>query len=203
MVHKLDLVKERRDLYGPPARSPTMVDVPEMSFLMIDGQGDPNTAAGYAQALNALYAVSYGVKFRLKRSGVADFKVMPLEGLWWSDRMSDFARGRREGWKWTMMIAQPPMVTSDIIDLEIAEAARKKDLPALDRLVFRSFHEGLCAQIMHVGPYSAEGPTIEKLHGFIAGQGRERRGKHHEIYLGDPRRTRPDRLKTVIRQPVS
>lgn len=200
---KLDLVKERRDLYRPSLRAPAMVDVPDMSFLMVDGRGDPNTTPEYAQALNALYAVSYGVKFTLKRSGVVDFKVMPLEGLWWSDRMSDFAQGRREGWKWTMMIAQPPMVTSDIIDPEIAEAARKKDLPALDGLVFRSFREGLCAQIMHVGPYSAEGPTIEKLHGFIAEQGYTRSGKHHEIYLGDPRRTQPDRLKTVIRQPVS
>jgi len=202
MVHKLDLVKERRELYRPSVREPTMVEVPQMSFLMVDGQGDPNTSPEYAQTLNALYAVSYAVKFTVKRSGGVDFKVMPLEGLWWSDRMSDFTQGRREGWKWTMMIAQPPLVSDDLIDQAIAESARKRDLPALDRLVFQGFDEGLCAQIMHVGPYSAEGPTIERLHDFIAEQGYSRSGKHHEIYLGDPRRTAPERLKTIIRQPV-
>jgi hypothetical protein len=203
MVPKLDLVKEMKELYRPPAREPTLVDVPEMSFLMVDGQGDPNTTPEYAQALNALYAVSYGVKFTVKRSGGVDFKVMPLEGLWWSDQMSDFTQGRREGWKWTMMIAQPPVVSIDIVDQAIAECRRRKDLPALDGSVFQRFDEGLCAQIMHVGPYSAEGPTIERLHDFIAEQGYSLSGKHHEIYLGDPRRTAPERLKTVVRQPVS
>ena len=202
-VPKLDLVKESRDLYRPSVKEPTLVDVPEMSFLMVDGQGDPNTSPEYAQALNALYAVSYGVKFTVKRSGSVDFKVMPLEGLWWSDRMSDFTQGRREGWKWTMMIAQPPVVTAGLVGETIAESARKKDLPALDRLVFQRFDEGLCAQIMHVGPYSAEGPTIERLHTFIVEQGYSLSGKHHEIYLGDPRRTAPERLKTVVRQPVA
>ncbi|HVF08881.1 MAG TPA: GyrI-like domain-containing protein [Actinomycetota bacterium] len=195
-------MQERRDLYRPSVKEPVLVDVPEMSFLMVDGQGDPNTTPEYAEALNALYAVSYGVKFAVKRSGSADFKVMPLEGLWWSDRMSDFTQGRREGWKWTMMIAQPAVVTEDLVG-EATESARKKDLPALDGLVFQRFHEGLCAQIMHVGPYSAEGPTIERLHDFIVEQGFSLGGKHHEIYLGDPRRSAPERLKTVIRQPVA
>ncbi len=203
MVYKLDLVKERRDLYRPSVKEPVLVDVPEMSFLMVDGQGDPNTTPEYAKALNALYAVSYEVKFAVKRSGSVDFKVMPLEGLWWSDRMSDFTQGRREGWKWTMMIAQPPVVTAGLVGEAIAESARKKDLPALDGLVFQRFDEGLCAQIMHVGQYSAEGPTIERLHGFIVEQGYSLSGKHHEIYLGDPRRAAPDRLKTAIRQPVA
>lgn len=202
MVPKLDLVKELQDLYRPSVKEPTLVDVPEMSFLMVDGQGDPNTSPEYAQALNALFAVSYGVKFMVKSGGV-DFKVMPLEGLWWSDRMSDFTQGWREGWKWTMMIAQPPVVTAGLVGEAIAESARKKDLPALDRLALERFDEDLCSQIMHVGPYSAEGPTIERLHTFIVEQGCTLSGKHHEIYLGDPRRTAPERLKTVVRQPVA
>lgn len=202
-VPKLDLVKERRDLYRPSVKEPTFVDVPEMSFLMVDGQGDPNTSPEYAQALNGLFAVSYRVKFMVKRSGGVDFKVMPLEGLWWSDRMSDFTQGRREGWKWTMMIAQPPVVTAGLVGEAIEESARMKDLPALDRLALERFDEGLCSQIMHVGPYSAEGPTIERLHTFIVEQGYSLSGKHHEIYLGDPRRTAPERLKTVVRQPVA
>jgi hypothetical protein len=174
-----------------------------MAFLMVDGTGDPNTSPEYAQALEALYAASYGAKFKVKRApGGVDYKVMPLEGLWWSDDMAAFLEGKREDWRWMMMIAQPPVVSTIIIDEAVAEAGRKKDLPALARIRFEPFEEGLCAQIMHVGPYSAEGPTIEKLHAFIAEQGYSRRGKHHEIYLGDPRRAAPERLKTVVRQPV-
>ncbi len=203
MVAKLDLVKERPDLYRPSVKEPVLVDVPEMAFLMVDGRGDPNTTPEYAEALNALYSISYGVKFAVKRGGSVDFKVMPLEGLWWSDRMSDFTQGRRRGWRWTMMIAQPPVVTADLVGETIAGSARTKDLPALDGLTFQRFDEGRCAQIMHVGPYSAEGPTIERLHDFIVEQGYSLGGKHHEIYLGDPRRTAPERLKTVIRQPVA
>jgi hypothetical protein len=179
------------------------VEVPEMAFLMVDGSDDPNTSEEYADAVEALYAVSYTVKFSVKKGpdGI-DFKVMPLEGLWWSDDMTDFLEGRREAWKWTMMIAQPEVATPARVEDAIAEAGRKKDLPALGRFRFDRFHEGLCAQTMHVGPYSAERPTIEALHGFIADEGYERRGKHHEIYLGDPRRTAPERLRTIIRQPV-
>ena len=203
MADKLDLLKDLGEVYRPPARRPALVEVPEMAFLMVDGSDDPNTSEEYADAVEALYAVSYTVKFSVKKGpdGI-DFKVMPLEGLWWSDDMTDFLEGRREAWKWTMMIAQPEVATPARVEDAIAEAGRKKDLPALGRFRFDRFHEGLCAQTMHVGPYSAERPTIEALHGFIADEGYERRGKHHEIYLGDPRRTAPERLRTIIRQPV-
>jgi hypothetical protein len=131
-----------------------------------------------------------------------DYKVPPLEGLWWSDDMMDFRRGRRATWRWTMMIPQPPVVTVAFIDKAVAEAGRKKDLPALAKLRYERFEEGLCAQVMHVGQYSEERPTIERLHAFITQRSFVRRGKHHEIYLGDPRRTAPERLRTIIRQPV-
>jgi hypothetical protein len=203
MIRKLDLVRDLGDLYRPPADQPVLVDVPLMAFLMIDGVGDPNSSPEYAQAVEALYAVSYGTKFAVKRAPEpVDYKIPPLEGLWWSKDPAAFPNGRRDSWRWTMMIAQPPVVTSSLIDHAVSEAARKKDLPALGMLRFEPIDEGRCAQIMHVGPYSSEGPTIEKLHAFIAERGHARRGRHHEIYLGDPRRTAPERLKTIIRQPV-
>jgi hypothetical protein len=203
MAEKLDLLNKMGKLYRPPVREPVLVDVPDMAFLMVEGTGNPNTSEEYAQAVEALYAVSYTVKFSLKKGAEGiDFKVMPLEGLWWSDDMADFLEGRRERWKWTMMIAQPEVVTAPRIEEAIAEAGRKKELAALRKLRFERLREGLCAQIMHIGPYSAEGPTIERLHAFIADEGYALRGKHHEIYLGDPRRTPPERLRTIIRQPV-
>jgi hypothetical protein len=203
MAQKLDLAKELQALYKPPAGQPVLVDVPEMAFLMVDGAGNPNKATEYAQAVEALYAVSYTAKFKVKRGPQAlDYKVMPLEGLWWSDDMADFLEGRRDSWKWTMMIAQPPVLTATLIEEAIAEAGRKKDLPALPRLRSERFTEGLSAQTIHVGPYAEERPTIERLHAFIAERGYALRGRHHEIYLSDPRRTDPKKLKTVLRQPV-
>jgi hypothetical protein len=202
-MEKLDLVKRSGDLYRASAREPVLVEVPEIAFLMIDGVGDPNTSHGYAQALEALYSVSYGTRSAVKRGpeGI-DYKVPPLEGLWWSEDMEDFRRGRRDAWRWTMMIPQPPVVTALLIDQAVAEAGRKKDLPALTKLRFERFEEGLCAQVMHIGSYSDERPTIERLHAFIIQRDFIRRGKHHEIYLGDPRRAAPQRLRTIIRQPV-
>jgi hypothetical protein len=202
-MQKLDVVKERGELYGPPVEQVALVDVPVTAYLMVDGAGDPTTSTEYAHAVEALYAVSYTAKFAMKRGpDPIDFKVMPLEGLWWSEDMTDFTAGRRDSWRWTMMIAQPSMVTAGLIEDAIAEAGRKKELHALGRLRYETLDEGTCAQIMHLGPYSGEEPTIEKLHAFIAEHGYERRGKHHEIYLSDPRRTAPTRLKTIIRQPV-
>jgi hypothetical protein len=203
MAEKLDLIKELKDLYRPPVREPVLVKVPELPFLMVDGEGDPNTSPDYAQCLQALFSTSYGIKFMVKRGpqGI-DYRVMPLEGLWWSEDMADFTQGRREGWKWTMMIAQPLLVTTELLDRAVAEAAGKRDLPALERIRLECFEEGLSAQIMHLGPYSAERPTIGALHAFIADQGYALGGKHHEIYVGDPRRTAPERLRTIVRQPV-
>jgi hypothetical protein len=203
-VTKVDLKKELKHLYGPSAKEVSTVDVPPMSFLMIDGQGDPNTSKEYAEALEALYAVSYAIKFKVKRSEGIDYGVMPLEGLWWADDMREFSVEDKGAWKWTAMIMQPEdYVTVELFEEAKGEVEKKKDLPALPRMRSEAFREGLSAQIMHLGPFSEEGPTIERIHSSIEELGGEPRGKHHEIYLSDFRRTKPERLRTVIRQPFA
>ncbi len=202
-MEKLDLKRELKHLYAPSAREVVAIDVPEMSFLMVDGQGDPNTSQAYAEALEVLYPVAYTLKFAVKKGVLAtDYSVMPLEGLWWADDMSDFSTGERAGWKWTMMIMQPDFVTAEMVAAAMESVRVKKNPPALARLRFESFTEGLCAQTMHVGPFSTEGPTIAGVHTFIEESGRERYGKHHEIYLTDIRKADPAKWKTVIRQPT-
>ena len=198
---KIDLKREMRHLYKPSAREVSVVDVPGMNFLMIDGSGDPNTAVEFQDAIEALYGVSYTAKFMLKKREV-DFVVMPLEFLLWTDDMGQFSIDDKDAWKWTLMLMQPDQVTEEIVTEATKEVERKKNPPALSRLRFEGFHEGLSAQIMHIGPYSAELPTIKKLHKFIEEDGHKLAGKHHEIYLGNPNRTAPERLKTVIRQPM-
>lgn len=199
----IDLTKQSKELYTA-TREPGLVDVPEFSFLMVDGHGDPNETATYGQALEALYSVSYTLKFTLKRASLPlDYRVMPLEGLWWVPDMRQFSIERKADWDWTMMIRQPDEVDERLFVEARQQAAAKKDLPAAPLLRLAYFTEGLAAQALHLGPYSAEGPTIQRLHAFIAEQGLERTGRHHEIYLGDPRRSAPDRLKTVLRQPVA
>ena len=199
---KLDLKRELKEFYLPSARAISAVDVPPFGFLMVDGKGDPNTTDGYRNAVEALFATAYAVKFASKTDDrTPDFAVMPLEGLWWSDDMDDFASGNRANWRWTMMIAQPDFVSADDVDRAKANAAAKKELPALPLLRFERFHEGPAAQILYVGPYSEEGPTIAAIHEFIESGGHSLTGRHHEIYLSDPRRTDPKKLKTVIRQP--
>lgn len=200
----ISLKKELKYLYGAKAGRVEFVDVPSMNYLMIDGTGDPNTASAYSQAVEALYGVSYAVKFAVKkRDPELDYTVMPLEGLWWAEDMAQFSVERKGDWLWTMLILQPEWVSAELVQQAIAETGRKKDLPALSRLRFEMYHEGLAAQILHVGPYSAEGPTVQALHHAIASEGFVLSGKHHEIYLGDPRRAAPEKLKTIIRQPAA
>jgi hypothetical protein len=190
-------------LYKPSARTPEIVDVPEMHFLTVDGAGDPNTSRSYEEAVGALYALSYTLKFALKRTGF-EYKVSPLEGLWWADDMARFNSEHREHWRWTMMIAQPPQVTRAWVQTALEDVRRKKNPPGLERVRFEVFHEGRAAQIMHVGPYATEGPNILKLHAFIRERGGHfdgRTQKHHEIYFSDPNRTAPEKIKTIIRQP--
>ncbi|MHB0878143.1 MAG: GyrI-like domain-containing protein [Anaerolineae bacterium] len=200
---KLDLKKEMKHLYEPSVKEVTVVDVPSMNFLMIDGSGDPNDSAQYQAALEVLYGAAYTIKFMLKKQGTdVDYTVPPLEGLWWAEDMDAFVLDQRAGWLWTMMIMQPAHITAEQVVEGIALAAAKKDAPPMDALRFAPFAEGLSAQIMHVGPYAAEAPTIARLHAYIEDNGYLRAGKHHEIYLGDPRRTQPEKLRTVIRQPI-
>ena len=202
-MDKIDLKKDLKPLYQPSAREVVQVDVPTFQFLMIDGEGDPNTSPAYAQAVEALFSVSYTAKFMLKKGPLArDYAVMPLEGLWWADDLSAFITNDKAHWKWTMMIMQPSFVTPEIIEAAMAEVKRKKQLPAIDRLRLEDFLEGRCAQVLHIGPFSEEGPTIERLHQFINAR-TSRTGKHHEIYLSDIRRAAPDKWKTIIRQPMT
>jgi len=197
----LDLKKELRDLYRAPKGSCRLVDVPELQYLMVDGRGNPVTAAAYQDAMQALYSVAYTAKFRSKALG-RDFVVMPLEGLWWSQDPAVFAVDDRDAWHWTMMVLMPDFVESGFFEECIAEAAAKRELSARDLLRLERYAEGMAAQTMHLGPYAEEGPTIAMLHEYMELEGLSFAGKHHEIYLSDPRRTAPERIKTIIRQPV-
>jgi len=203
---KLDLKKENKLLYYPKVDEVSVVKVPEMNFLMMDGKGDPNTSKEYQEAMESIFPVSYKVKFMSKNEKSQDYVVMPLEGLWWVDNMENFSIEDKTNWNWTVMIRQPDFITESMVKDAINEVKEKKDSPALDKLKFEKFKEGSAAQIMHIGPYFLEGPTVEKLHNYIHENGHEFEGcqpgeKHHEIYISDIRRTKPERLKTVIRQP--
>lgn len=201
-MQTVDLKKELKPLYQPSANEICEVHVPSMNFLMMDGEGDPNTSQCFADAVEALFSVSYTTKFMVKRGTLAiDYKVMPLEVLWWADDMTCFSVNDKDKWKWTMMIMQPAFVTNEIIANAIAEVAKKKALPALAKVRVEQFEEGRCVQTLHIGPFSDEGPTIERLHQYIDAHGK-RTGKHHEIYLSDIRKLVPSKWKTVIRQPM-
>ena len=201
-MKKIDFKKELKQLYGPTVRQVVEVVVPAMKFLMVDGKGAPDSSPEFGEATEALFGVSYAIKFAVKKGTLAiDYGVMPLEGLWWADDMSSFSSGDKSEWQWTLMIMQPEFVTSEMIDAAIAQVTQKKNPIAITKLRFEEFSEGRCAQTLHVGPFSEEGPTIARVHEFIAERGK-RSGKHHEIYLSDIRKAAPEKWRNVIRQPL-
>ncbi len=201
-MEKLDLRKQLKAFYQASAKAVAEVQVPAFNFLMVDGQGDPNTSPAYAEAVEALFTVSYTAKFMVKKGPTQqDYAVMPLEGLWWADDLSAFQHGDRASWRWTMMIMQPDFLARPLLEEAIATVACKKSLPGLDRLRIERFEEGRCAQVLHAGPFTTEGPTIERLHAHIEAHS-ALRGRHHEIYLSDIRRADPSRWKTILRQPM-
>ena len=203
-MSKIDYKKELKHLYRPSAKKVEAVDVPRMNFLMIDGKGDPSTSQDFKDAIGVLYPLSYTLKFMIKKGEIGvDYGVLPLEGLWWADDMSSFVDDRREHWQWTLMIMQPELVTEQMVQEANAQVLKKKNPVSLPLVRFESFEEGKVAQILHVGPFSEEGPSVEKVHAFIEESGSQRRGKHHEIYLSDIRRAAADNWKTIIRQPMS
>ena len=203
-MRKIDYKKDLKHLYRPSAKKVEAVDVPRMNFLMTDGKGDPNTSQEFKDAIGVLYPLSYTLKFMIKKGGIGvDYGVLPLEGLWWADDMSSFVDDRREHWQWTLMIMQPELVTEQMVQEANAQVLKKKNPVSLPLVRFESFEEGKVAQILHVGPFSEEGPSVEKVHAFIEESGSQRRGKHHEIYLSDIRRAAADNWKTIIRQPMS
>jgi hypothetical protein len=200
--HKVDFRRERKDLYAPSAKDFSRVTVPPLDYLMIDGEGDPNTSESHAQAIQALYAMSYAAKFASKLTLGRDYVVGPLEGLWHSARMESFVDRSKNEWQWTMMIRQPGWLTDEIRDAA-REKAHKKQLPAVQSARWQSLDEGDCVQILHIGSYDDEGPTLARLHSeYLPVNGLVENGLHHEIYIGDPRRVEAAKLKTVLRQPV-
>ncbi len=205
MPAKIDFKKTMKEFYQPKPKEVVLVDVPEMQFLMIDGMGSPGDSKEYQDALAVLYPIAFKTKFLSKAKG-KDYVVPPLEGLWWADNMNDFTEGNRDRWKWTMMIMIPEWISLDMINEAISITKKKKPelSELLPKLRLEKYKEGKAAQIMHVGPYSEEGPTVQKVHDFILKEGGKLDGlktKHHEIYLSDPRKANPATLNNVIRQP--
>jgi hypothetical protein len=203
-MENLDLKKTLKYLYAPSAQEVSVVSVPPMNYLMVDGEGNPNTVPNYAQAVAALYSLSYTLRAMSKAANQV-FTVMPLEGLWafkgTQKEPFDITESDKDHFIWTMMILQPTHITAAMFS-EALGNVRKKDTNALLNAVrFECYDEGEAVQIKHLGPYSAEAPTVAKLHSTIAENGWQLRGKHHEIYLSDPRKVAPEKMKTIIRQP--
>jgi hypothetical protein len=214
---KIDYKKELKSLYGPSSKEFQVVEVPPMQYLMLDGRGDPNTAQEYQDAIEALYALAYKLKFMSKKALERDYVVPPLEGLWDSPEMifsltgvddedvwvEKFKASDRDSWQWTMMIMQPDWITLEMFEDAREQVRQGKNPVSLDKMRLERYEEGLCVQILYVGPYAGEAPILAKLHTeFLPESGYTEAGKHHEIYLSDPRKTAPEKLKTVLRQPV-
>ena len=199
--------KTLKYLYAPSAKQPELVDVPEMQFAMVSGRilpGEtPGTSPAFEQAMQALYGISYTLKFasKLRKEDPVDYPVMALEAMWWVED-GQFDISKPGNWHWQAMMMQPEHITPEMYTNALAQLRKKKPSPALDLLRFERFHEGLCVQIMHVGPYASEPASLEKMEAFARQEGYQLHHDHHEIYLGDPRRAAPDKLKTVLRHPV-
>ena len=201
-MEKVDFKKTLKHLYNPPKKF-ELIDVPQMQFLMVDGHGDPNTAQAYKDAVEALFGVAYKIKFTSKKVLEKDYTVPPLEGLWWAEDMDTFVNRDKSAWDWTMMIMTPGWITAEIFAAAVDEVRQKKNPAVLDKVRLEKYHEGLCVQIMHIGSYDNEAPILAKMHNeFVPENGYAMIGKHHEIYLSDPRKVAPEKLKTVLRQSV-
>ena len=202
-MDKFDFRKSYPELYSPGRRDFTLVQVPPLQFLAVDGHGNPNTSEDYAQALECLYPVAYALKFRSKNELEQDFTVAPLEGLWRAGDPEAFARGDKDSWDWTMLLAQPEWITAAMVAEAVESVSVKKGLPGLERVRLLPLEEGLSAQILFTGPYDDEAPVLARLHRiWMPEHELTFNGDHHEVYLNDPRRTAPEKLRTVLRQPV-
>ena len=206
-MEKLDLRKQFKHLYQPSAKKVDLVDVPTLQFVRLDGEIEPDASPGtspaFHQAMEALYGISYSLKFmsKLRQEDPIDYTVMALEALWWTES-GTYDLTQPAGWQWTALMMQPDHITTEMFIEALAQVRKKKPNPALDKLRFESFTEGLCIQIMHIGPYKTEPETLVKMDAFAAEKGYRMRGQHHEIYLGDPMRAAEDKLKTILRHPV-
>jgi len=200
---KVDLRSRYKELYKASAMEPQLVKVPKLPFLMIDGQGNPG-GLEFQDAVGTLYGTTYALKFNYKNATPArDFSVMPLEGLWWCDGIPGFDMDRKDLWRWTLMILQPEFVDKPSVKLAVNSLGEKRGrTPAMAKLRLANFCEGKAVQILHIGPYSAERTTIGRIEAYMEAKNLVATGKHHEIYMSDPRRTAPAKLKTILRVPV-
>ncbi len=198
-----DIKKALPTLYAPKPRDFHVVEVPELSFLMVDGHGDPNVSPAYGEAVAALFSLSYAVRAIARSELRRVHTVGPLEGLWSADDPTAFVARNKSAWDWTMMISQPAWIIPDIVT-EAKTRAQKKPLPALERVRFEPYTEGTGVQILHIGSYDSEAPVLARLHdAYLPDNGLTFNGKHHEVYLSDPRRIEPAKLRTILRQPVA
>ncbi len=201
-MDKIDFKKTLSTLYSAPTGEFASVDAPTLQFVKIDGNGDPNREPAYARAIEWLYAVSYAIKFAAKAKLRKDYVVPPLEGLWWADDPDDFVTRRKHLWRWTMMILAPDFIDRSIYEAALSKARGKLGEPP-PSLRLEPLNEGRCLQTLHIGGYDDEGPTLARLHNEIMpAKGVTFAGPHHEIYLSDARRTAPEKLRTILRQPV-
>lgn len=201
MAGKIDIKRQYKHLFAGK-REPHLVDVPKLQYLMIDGEGAPEGAA-FQDAIGALYSTAYKAKFGLKAAGREDFVVPPLEALWWADDESAFDENRRDEWQWTLMLILPEHVSGEDIADALGELDKKGKTSAAHRGIRTEvLEEGRAVQRLYVGPYDSMGGAISAMHAFAESNGFQLAGKHHDVYLSDPRRTVPERLKTVLRRPV-
>ncbi len=204
LKEKYDYKKALKALFNPPSKLPVFITVPAMQFLSIEGQGSPNDNPEFEAAVSALYGCAYSIKFARKKAGIEpEYGVQPLEGLWWVEGAdpANYRNVPQSQWRWRLLIGQPDFITAD--DLELAkQTVMKKKGQDVSSVRLERLDEGLCVQILYFGPYADEHPTISKMHDWAREQGYELHGLHHEIYLGDPRKTAPEKLKTILRQPV-
>jgi hypothetical protein len=200
-MNKIDYKKEMKVLYTGKKGTFNIIEVPNIKYLHIHGSGNPNTDPSYASSVEALYSIAYTIKFICKKKDL-DFVVMPLEGLWYAEEHKVFENREKEKWNWTMMIMMPPFVTEEIFMEAVETVKKKKDNEKISEVFFEEYEEGLTVQTLHIGSYDEEGPVIAEMHRYISDEGYDLRGKHHEIYLSDPRKNSADKLKTILRQPI-
>ena len=202
MADKLDL-KKSLDAYQAKKGQFRILEVPDLQYLMIDGHGDPNTSPAFAEALETLYPVAYSLKFASKLTLDRDYVVMPLEGLWWADDYNVFMTGDKSAWDWTVMMLVPDWIDLDMVEAAVEQSRKKTGERRYDDLRMETLREGLSVQTLHVGSFEAEADVLRRMHEeFIPEHGFAMAGKHHEIYLSDPRKTAPEKLRTILRQPV-
>lgn len=201
-MEKIDLRKQLKHFYSPPAKKFSLIEIPPMQYLMIDGHGDPAVVQEYSDAVQTLYGISYTLKFHLKKTQGIDYTVMGLEGLWYMPDMREFSLERRADWDWTMMILQPEFITPALVEEACTMAKAKGKAPLVSRIHLATLEEAACVQIMYFGAYVDEAPVIAQMHAWIHENGYVPTGKHHEIYLSDARRVAPEKNKTILRQPI-